>query len=202
MVGRAHQRPGLHMIEPQRQRLGAQLLELRRRDIARHRQVLGGGPQVLAHGEHLGSGVADIAEGLRELAACLPQAHHQAGLHASRAAANGLRQQRQRRLVARARARFAVEPRDRLDVVGEDVGARLEEDGQRILGALEVGGQDLHLAVRYALVHCIDHSGEVRGAAVRQVVAIHRRDHRMLEVEPLHGLCQVPRFLRVHASPG
>src|SRR5262245_60969118 len=62
VVGAAHERPRGDVVEAERVRGLFQRLEFLRMPVADHRQVALGGTQVLAHGEHLDAGGAQVLE--------------------------------------------------------------------------------------------------------------------------------------------
>ena len=123
------------------------------------------------------------------------EAHHEAGLGGD-AGPIGARpvQQLEGARIPAARTGHAVQARHRFDVVVEDVRTRVEHGVERRLDALEVGDQHLDAARRHALTRQPDRFGEDRRAAVGQVVAIHRRDHREREAHPRHGFGHPRRF--------
>src|SRR5204863_5538510 len=79
--------------------------------------------------------------------------------------------------------RHLVEARDRLRVVVQDPGPRLEHRGERRGAPLEVGDQRLDAATRRVPMHGAESLRPVPGAAVGEVVAVDRRDHHVLEAE-------------------
>ena len=91
-------------------------------------------------------------------------------------------EQLQRAIVAAARARRAIQPRHGLDVVIEHVGPRVEHDAQRRFVALEIRDQHFDAGTRDARARLGDRPREVRGAAIRQVVAIDRGDDDVVEL--------------------
>ena len=113
------------------------------------------------------------------------------------AARVGPREQLERLRVPRVRPHAAVEARDRLGVVVQDLGLLGEHGLERVPVAAEVGDQDLDGAARQPPPDRPDRRGEVRRAAVRKVVPVDRRDDGVREAE----LAPRPRP-RARARPG
>ncbi len=132
------------------------------------------GTQVLADRQHLHMVLAQHAEGLDHLLVGLAESDHQAGLRRHLIAPELLRvaQHPGRAEEDGAAPRDRVEPRNDLDVVVEDVGARFDHTRERHLLALEVRRQNLDQAAGRLAADLADHTDEGRGAEVRQVVAI------------------------------
>ena len=85
--------------------------------------------------------------------------------------------------VARARPHGEVFRRHRLEIVVEHVGTRGDDGLQRPVLAQEVGRQHLDRGAGRARADGADDVGEVPAAAVRQVVAVDRRDRRRAQAE-------------------
>src|SRR2546430_2588923 len=83
--------------------------------------------------------------------------------------------------VTAAVTRDLVETLHRLGVVVQDVRPRVEHRLERRGAALEVGNQILHAAARRLPTHRTDRRRPVRGAAIREVVTVDRRDHDVVE---------------------
>ena len=84
----------------------------------------------------------------------------------------------------RAAAGDRIETGDDLDVVVEDVRSGGDHPSERHLLTLEVGRQDLDLAVGRLAADLGDHADEGAGAEVGEVVAVDRGDHRVAEPHP------------------
>ena len=168
-------------------RLG-QLGELFGAVVARHRQVLGRGPQVLAEREDRHADVDEVAHRREQLGALFaeteddPRLGRQGRRRGARAA-----EQLERALVPAAVARHAIEPRHGLGVVIEDVGPGVDHGRERGGIALKVRNEHLDAAARGVVSHGAHRGGPVRGAAVGEVVAVDRGDHDVLEAEIAHG---------------
>ncbi len=125
---------------------------------------------------------------VRDLVRALPEAEHEARLRRhGRVEILHRRQQRQRAIQARAPAHVAVQPRHGLDVVVEDVGLRRHDGFDRRAPAPEIGRQDFDTGRRLERAHRADRFGEMGGASVGEIVAVHRRQDDELEGHPLHG---------------
>jgi hypothetical protein len=138
--------------------------------------------QVLADRQDRQAELAELVEHLEHLVALLAEPEHQARLD-QRAALAGPPQHRVRAVVAGLHADLAAQPRDRLEVVGEHVGARVEHGVDVGEVALEVGDQHLDRHVRGLAVARVQRLGPDARAAVGQVVAVDRRDHRVRQLE-------------------
>ena len=103
----------------------------------------------------------------------------------------------ERPVVAPAGPGQAVQPLGGLEIVVEDVGPGVHHDPERLLRALEVGDQHLDRGVGQPPPDLGDAAGEGLGAAVGQVVAVHRRDHDVRQPHPLDRLGQPHRLQRV-----
>jgi hypothetical protein len=77
-----------------------------------------------------------------------------------------------------------LEPADGLHVVGHHVGSR--RDHRCHLGSPEIRHQHLDLHAWRPGFDRPDAGGEVAGAPVAQVIAVHGGDHRVLEAELFH----------------
>ena len=99
-------------------------------------------------------------------------------------------------------AGLAVEAGHRLDVVVEDVGARVEDDRERLPAALEVGDEHLDRAAGDAGADLANRGREDPGAAVRLVVAVHGRDHGVPQAHARGRVRDAARLVRVGGAPG
>ncbi len=156
-------------------------------DEAVDRQVLAGRLEVLADGQDLDAGGADVAQGRAHLVGGLAEPEHDAGLDpagvlpASRrreASASSAR----RPVVAAAGPRLAVEPRHGLDVVREDLrrAPRARRRARRRRRGSRASAPRPRQPGSRPWTAC-DHRRPVAGAAVRQVVAVDRGDHRVAQ---------------------
>ena len=109
----------------------------------------------------------------------------------------GPRQDVQRTAVPGALADRLLEPLDRLEVVVEDVGARRHDRPERLIGAVEVGDQDLHAHAGTGLAQGADGVGEDVGAAVGQVVTGDARHDHVLQAQAGERLGHAPRLVLV-----
>ncbi len=155
--------------------------------------------QVLAEGQHVDVVLAHPLHDLDDLVVGLAQAEHQPGL--GRYVRNHLLellQQVQRPLEVRARPRGAVQARYRLQVMVEHVRRLVGGDLQGDVHATAiVGHQGFQLDPRRQLADLAQAVGEVLGAAVAQIVAVHRGDHHVLQPQVGDGDGQVGRLVDV-----
>ena len=183
------------MTEPQRAADAGQLGELGRGVEACHGHVGRGGPQILADGHEVGAGGAQVAQRGDRLVPGLAEAHHDAGLgDLERVQPLGAGEEREGAVVAAAGARHPVEPRHRLEVVIEDVGARRHHRAQRVLAPLEVRDQQFDGGFRHPKANLPHDRRVVRRAAVGDVVAVHRCHHDVAQRHRLHRLREPARF--------
>ena len=151
-------------------------------DVALDREVLLARREVLPEGDDVDAEPGELAQHLLDLVAGLAEAEHQAGL-GDRAALPRVLEDLVAARVAGLDADLARQPRHGLEVVREHVGIGVEHDVDVLGPALEVAGEDLERHPRARGLHAPDRLGPVRGAEVRQVVAIDAGDHGVLEVE-------------------
>ena len=184
VVGAAHQRAGLDVAEaepaPERRELG----ELVGVIVARDRQVLRRGSEVLTEGENGHADLAEVAQRGQQLVALFAEPEDDARLGRDRRRElAGAAEELKRPCVPAAVPRHLVEARDRLRVVVQDRGPCLEHRGERRGAPLEIGDQRLDAAARGVPMHGAEGLRPVPGAAVGEVVAVDRRDHHVLEAE-------------------
>ena len=163
-----------------------------------------GGLQVLAGGEDVHRIPDQVFHERVQLFGSLPESEHHSGL-GQRPGPQflGAPQQIERALVPRSGPDRLVEPRHRFHVVVEDLGILLHHDGERRPVSLEVRDQHLDGGVRTAPPDGADGLREDAGAPVRQVVAVHRSDHRVPEIHELDGIGDPFRFFEIetHRTP-
>ena len=129
-----------------------EVVELPRLPPSRHRQVVGGRTQVLAdRGDRHADG-RHVGQRLFDLVGTLPESDHQTGLRGE-AGAHAARQDGERAQVPGARSNGALQSRDRLDVVVQDVGPRVDDQLQRRGVTLEVAGEDLDVGLGRAFAY-------------------------------------------------
>src|SRR5713101_6159042 len=122
-IGTSYQWRRFDMAEAKRERLAAQLRKLFRRVVAPHRMMTFRRGEILAHGEDLDTGLAEIARHAENLLFSLAQPEHQARLR-EHPILGGPAEDIERALILRHRANLGVEARDRLHIVREHVGPR------------------------------------------------------------------------------
>ena len=152
-------------------------VELLGRHEAFHGGMLDRGLQILADGQEIDVGDAQIVHDLHDFSARLAQTDHQTGfgedgritaLHLIWKQAEPTDSQRAPGPDRR------IKPRHRLHVMVEHVGAGIGDDLHGAGLAQEIGGQHFHRRVNgRGGPDRGDGGGEVRGAAIGQVVAIH-----------------------------
>ena len=168
------------------------LLERLGRDERLHLGVLARGLEVLADGEEVHVGRAQVVHHLQHLLARLAEAHHDARL-GEQGGGQLLHplQQPQGVEVACAGPDPQIERRHRLQVVVVDIGCRCHDRLQRAVLAQEVRGEHLDRGVGRQPPDGADGGGEVGAAAVGKVVAVHRGDDDVIEAELGHSLRHV-----------
>jgi len=80
VVAGTHERAGFDVVEPHRQGFLFELLELLRRNVALDRQVLTGRTQVLAQGQNVDAGRAQLAHDSADFVRGLAKPEHEAAL--------------------------------------------------------------------------------------------------------------------------
>ena len=182
--------PRQRALEAERLAMHGEGVELLGRPVAQHRVVVRAGLQVLADRDHVDRMFTQIVQRAMNLVEGLAETEHDAGL-GRHARMPGLEapQQVQRPGVVGAGAHFPVEVGHGLDVVVEDVGRmrgkRIERAFHAALAA-EVGGEDLDADAGVPKAPP-DAGGEMRGAAIGEVVGRPRCEHtqrRRMSVVP------------------
>src|SRR4051794_12999214 len=188
VVGAAHERAGRDVVEAERVRVALERGELVGMPVADDREVALGRAQVLADRDDLDVVIAQLPEHVDDLVVGLAEADHAAGLRHDLVAARRLRvaQHARRAQELRAAPCDRVEPRDDLDVVVEDVGALVDDLGERHLLAAEVGRQHLDLALGRLVADLADDADERGRAVVGEVVAVDARDDRVAKAHQRH----------------
>src|SRR3984893_4479273 len=197
LVAGADQRPRRDEAEAQGKAFALQVGERLGTHELDHLEVLLGRAQVLAQGEDVAPDRAQVAHRLHDFGAGLAQAEHQAALGAH-AAALVSREHLERLAIAGAAVAHARGgPRPRREVVRGHRGVGVDDHVQREGAALEVRREHLAQRARRSSAQLDDRLGEVRGAPVLQLVAVHARDDQVVEPEPAHRLGEVARFERI-----
>ena len=144
MIGRAGQWARGDEQEAPRLALGAEIVELLRRDEAVDGGMLAGRLEILADGEEIDVRRAEIVHQRKHLGLGLAEADHDAGFgEDARLELLGALEQAQRVVVARAWADLPVERRHGLEIVVEHVRPRRHHHLERAVLAQEIGRQHL-----------------------------------------------------------
>ena len=160
--------------------------------------IVGTGTQILADGQDIAVHRAQVGHGVQQFAPRLTHARNDAAL-----GEGGIPpllrppQQIQRPLVAAAVTDDREHAGHTLDVMPEDLRSSVQHRLQRSGISLEIWNEHLHRALRQVLVNLRDDGGKDPGAAVGEVVAVHRRDHRVTESHGLHRARHPFRFRQV-----
>ncbi len=110
----------------------------------------------------------------------------------------GVREHGERLLIAGARIAHGMrQPLHRLDVLREHFESRIHHGLDVAQHALEIRRQRFDGDVRRAPLDGANGAGVVPGAAIRQIVAIHRGEHDVLELHELDAARGVLGLLRV-----
>ncbi|ODR96369.1 hypothetical protein AUC69_14435 [Methyloceanibacter superfactus] len=175
--------------------------ELVRGDEAVDGRMLAGRLEILADGEEIDAGGSEIVHQRRDLVRRLAQTHHDAGLgEDARIAPLGVLQQRQRMGIVGSRPDAPVKRRHRLHIVIEHVGLRRDDDFQCAGFSQEVGGEHLDRRAGGPCPDGCDRLGEMRGAAVLEIVAVDRGDDNMIEGERGDGRTDAGRLAASSAA--
>ncbi len=133
-----------------------------------------------------------------ELVAFLAKPDHESGLrrYVGRVTPRPI-QQLERARIPSARPCHAVQARDGFGVVIQHVGTRIEHGSERRLVPPEIGNQHLEPALGQPRARFADRVGEDRGASVRQIVAVDRRDDDVAQAERVDGVGDADRFVGI-----
>ena len=158
-----------------------------------------GGPQVLAQRQQIHVHGAQVVHGLRNLFVGFPESEHEAGLGQDLGLVLlGVRQNAERLLIARTRIAHGMrEPLHRLDVLRKDFESRIHHGLDIAQHALEIRRERFDGDVWRAPLDGANGFGVVPGAAIRQIVAIHRGEHDVLELHELDAARRVLGLFRV-----
>src|SRR6188508_433600 len=203
VVGGADERAGLHVLEAHLQADASQAHELGRRVVLHERQVLRTRAQVLADGEDVDAGGPEEAHRLEDLVPGLAEAEHDPGLRDHRVETDlrgdraALGEHGDGSVPAGAAANRPLKAGDRLDVVVEDVGLRLDHGADVDRAAIEVADEDLDAGSRVLEADLANGFGDHPGAAIGEVVARDHRDDDVLQVHELGRLGDASRLVEV-----
>ena len=119
-------------------------LELLRRNITHHREVIRGRPKILAQGQHLATDFAQIVHGLEQFGLSLPQTKHDSTLgHHVRRKLFGSAQNLERGLVTGARPDEWGQPFDGFQVVIVNLRTGIEHELNTPVPGMKIRHQDL-----------------------------------------------------------
>lgn len=177
--------------------------ELGGRGVAKDGEVFGGGAEILSDGGDGDVVVAEVGEDVDDLLVGFAESDHETGLGGDIGAEGmGAGEHFEGAFVAGADADLFIEAGNGFDVVVEDVGGGVEDDGHGFTGALEVGDEDFDLAAGDAFADGADGGGEDGGAAVLLVVAVDAGDDGVFEAEGGAGFGDAAGFVEVHFEGG
>ena len=163
--------------------------------------MLVGRPQVLANGENVDARRTQVTHGGEQLVPVLAQPAddsglgEQLGIHVL-----GAIQQLERTRIAATGSRDAIQPRDRLEIVIQDVGFGINDEAQRCGIAFEVGDEDLDRGLGQSKSNLCDAVGKDFRAAVRQIVAIDAGDDDVPEAHLRHRIREPPGLTGIERS--
>ncbi len=179
------------------------MLEFFGRGPAGNGGVVGGGLQILADGDDVHAGGAEVAEGLGNLVLLLAEAEHDAGFR-HKAAALRVAQEVERAVVARGFADGALEPFDRFEVVVEDVGLGVEDGVEGFGLAAKIGDEDFDGGLGIAVADGANGGGPDAGATIEQVVAGDGGDDGVAETHFGDGIGDTGGFAEIEfgGAPG
>src|SRR6266404_54277 len=198
VVRAPHERSGLDVREPERPRFLADLREFLRRNVALDRQLVHARPQVLTEREDVAAGGAEVTKDGAQLVTALAEPEHQTALRPQRRAQMlGACEYADAALVARARPCPFVETRHRLRVVVQHVDRGAYDGGERRRVTAKIRNQYLDGASRDAGADLPRRLREVRGTAIRQVVAVDGGDDDVPQPETRHGVGHARRLIRI-----
>ena len=159
-------------------------LEFLRVDVAFHLGMLAGRLKILADGEEIDVGAAQIIHELQNLLALFAQSNHDTGLSEHcRIAFLDLLQQPKRMKVPGSRANLEVEPWNSFQVVVEDVWFRGDDGLESGLLAQKIRGEDLNGRGRRFIADGLNDVDEVLRPAVGKVITVDRSYNDVFEAE-------------------
>ena len=163
-----------------------------------------GRPQVLAEGDDIDVGGADVVEGALDLGVGFTEAQYQAGLGPrARGMPLGEREHAERLRVTRARIAHAMgQPFDGFQILRVGDETRVEHAGDLLEVAGEVRRQRFHRRVRRACMNRANARGIVRGATIGQVIAIDRSQHHVFQSHQDHRIGHVAWLGMVQPAVG
>lgn len=184
VVGTPDERTGFDVLESHTEALILQHCELVGRNETIDGKVRLGRLEVLAEGENVAPHSPHISHHFDNLVRSFADPEHQSGFGNE---SPSLRppQQLQRPLVLRLRANDLVHARHTFEVMIQDVGEGIEDDIKGKLFSLKIGNQYFDFRPGIQRPDLADGFGEDLRAAIVQLVAIHRRDHRMAQTHKL-----------------
>ena len=154
--------------------------------------------QILADGQEVDPGRAQVVHHLVDLTLLLPEPDHDPGLgEAARIPLLDPVEQAERVVVAGAGPDRPVEAGHGLEIVVVDVGSGIDDLCHRAFLAQEVGGQDLDRGRGRGFADRLDAAHELEGATVRQIIAVDRGDHDVPETELAERLGEMPGLVGV-----
>ena len=176
------------MLEAHRKRVITKRGELFWRVVTNEWEVLHRWAQVLPNGQDVAVNGAKVAEGGEQLLALLPKPNHDRTLrvygvaeltrHLFRA-----RQHLQRAVVACTLAHWLLQPLNRLHIVVKDVWSGLHDCTERSIFTVKVRDEHFNSSARCEATELANALRKDRGAAIREIVTRHARDHHMVKVE-------------------
>ncbi len=158
--------------------------------------------EILTDGHDVARNLSQIAHQIDDLFKLFAEAGHDAAFGEHRrelrvAITSGSFEKLKRLIVFRIGADAAIQTGNSLSVVIQYVGPRVQHIVQRRFVAVEIRDQNFDFALRVQFPHTCDRLGPVHRPAICEVVAIHRRDDRVLQIEMLYGFGNVCRLHRV-----
>ena len=186
------------MLEPHGLAGQTQFLKLRRRVETVNGDVLDGRAQILPDGQQVAVHGAQVGHRLPHFVLAFAHAHDDARLGGQgRGQFLDAAQQFQRPAVIPPGAHPPEYPFHRLDVVVEHLRLRRRHCRQGVIVAVKIGYERFHPAAGDGGAHLFDAGGKDAGAAVGQVIAVHRGDDAVLQPHPLDGGGQPEGFAQV-----
>ncbi|MNC05602.1 hypothetical protein D3C75_530910 [compost metagenome] len=166
---------------------------------ALYRQVTAGRLQILTEGQHVDVVLAHALHDFDDFFVGLAQTQHQAGLGRNvRHHLLEFLQQVQRPLEVRTRPRGLVQARYRFQVVVEHIRRLMGGDRQgHVHASAIIRHQGFQLNAGRQLADLAQAIDKVLGAAVAQIVTVHRGDHHVLQAQLGDGHGQVHRLVGV-----
>lgn len=203
VIATADERAGFDVAEAEMFAVALEFGEFLEGNIANDGKVLEAGAEVLAEGEDVDEVFSQQGHGMAHFLEAFAEAEHEAALGGDfRVTELGMAEHIEAALKAGAEADLFVEAGHGFGVVIEDVGAGIEDDVHRRMGALKIGNEDFDAAAGNAVADGVDGGGKQGGPAVGLVIAIDAGDDGEAEAHAGDGFGDAVGFVVIDGERG